>query len=157
MPVLPIVTGQNTPILRKKAARVPKVTKEVLQLIKDMEQTTVDADGLGLAAPQVGQSQRICIARIHDKLTPLINPEILWRSDEAEEAEEGCLSLPNTFVRVSRPIDIIVRYTDTKGKEQEKKLSGMDARVVQHETDHLNGVLIVDYLPSGNIPQSLSK
>ena len=146
MAVLPIVTGKDTPVLRKKAAKVPKVTKEILSLIKDMEQTTVAAEGLGLAAPQIGQSMRLCIVRMHGKLTPLINPDILWRSSETTEEEEGCLSLPETFVYVTRAKGIVVRYTDAAGQEREQKLEDMDARVVQHEVDHLNGVLIVDYV-----------
>ena len=122
------------------------MTKEILSLIKDMEQTTVAAEGLGLAAPQIGQSMRLCIVRMHGKLTPLINPDILWRSSETTEEEEGCLSLPETFVYVTRAKGIVVRYTDAAGQEREQKLEDMDARVVQHEVDHLNGVLIVDYV-----------
>lgn len=143
--ILPIITGADTPVLRTKTKKVSQVTREVLSLIKDMEATTKKADGLGLAAPQVGTSLRLCIARMNGRLTPLINPEILWKSDEIEVAEEGCLSLPNLWMNVPRSVEITVRYQDAKGAEQERKLKGLDARVVQHEVDHLDGILITDY------------
>ncbi|TSC79258.1 MAG: methionyl-tRNA formyltransferase [Candidatus Peregrinibacteria bacterium Gr01-1014_25] len=144
--VLPIITGADTPVLRTPTALVPKVTKDVLHLIRNMEETCVHADGLGLAAPQVGQSLRVCIAKINDRLTPLINPRITWRSPAMDDAEEGCLSLPGVYVHVRRPQSIVVEYTDVKGRAQERRLADLDARVVQHEVDHLDGVLIVDYV-----------
>ncbi len=150
MAVLPIITGQGSPILRKKTMTVPKVTKDVLVLIRNMNDTTQAADGLGLAAPQVGVGQRICLARLHGRLTPLINPVITWKSATLETGEEGCLSLPGIYVPVTRSRSIVVRYLDGKGKEQERKLEGMDARVVQHEVDHLDGILIVDYVTSAS-------
>ena len=142
---LKILIGQDQPILRTKTKRVEKVTKEILKLIKDMEETTKVADGLGLAAPQIGQSLRLCLVKMNGRLTPLINPDIHWKSAETDVVEEGCLSLPNTWIDVRRPTGIIVRYTDAKGTAQERKLEGMTARIVQHEVDHLDGVLIVDY------------
>ncbi len=145
MSVLPIVTGADTPVLRKKTLLVPHVTKDVLKLIRDMQETTVAADGLGLAAPQIGQSVRLCIARIGGRLTPLINPKITWKSAETAIAEEGCLSLPNLWRDVKRSVEIVVEYTDARAQKQERKLTDIDARVVQHEVDHLDGVLIVDY------------
>lgn len=148
MAVLPIITGKDAKVLRKKTVAVPKVTKDVLALLRDMHDTTQAADGLGLAAPQVGVSQRLCLARLHGRLTPLINPVITWRSTSLETGEEGCLSLPGIYVPVTRAKAIVVRYLDGKGKEQERKLEGMDARVVQHEVDHLDGILIVDYVTS---------
>lgn len=146
MAVLPIVTGADTPVLRKKTAKVPRVTKEIDQFVDDMIATCIAADGLGLAAPQVDRSLRICVAKIHGKLTPMINPQITWKGKDTAAAEEGCLSLPGQYMEVSRAKEIIVRYTDRKGAEQERKLSNLDARVVQHEVDHLEGVLIVDYV-----------
>jgi peptide deformylase len=143
--VLPILTGADNPILRKKAHKVVKITKEIQSLIKDMEATTKNADGLGLAAPQVGQSLRLCLVRLNKKMVPIMNPVIFWWSEEIEVAEEGCLSLPNVWMNVPRPVSIAVRYMDAKGEEQERKLSGLEARIVQHEADHLNGVLITDY------------
>lgn len=146
MAVLPIVKGADTPILRQKTKNVLKVTKEVLKLIRDMKSTVKAADGLGLAAPQVGESLRVCLVQMHGKMTPLVNPKILWTSDELALMEEGCLSLPGINVDVPRAVEIKVRYLDEKGKEQERHLHDLDARVVQHEVDHLEGILIVDYL-----------
>lgn len=148
MPALPIVTGQDAPVLRAKTKRVPSVTKDILKLIKDMTDTVIEAEGAGIAAPQVGRSERVCIALIGRKLTPLINPEITRMSEEKVIAEEGCLSLPQVWINVSRSKDIVVRYETPSGKERELKLSDMDARVVQHEVDHLEGILIVDHRTS---------
>ena len=110
-----------------------------------MKLTVKAADGLGIAAPQVGQSWRVCLARINSKMTPLVNPEITWRSAEIDILEEGCLSLPGIGVEVPRAMAITLRFLDEKGADQERRLTDLDARVVQHEVDHLNGVLIVDY------------
>lgn len=151
MSVLPIVTGSETPILRTKTKPVAKVTKDIQKLLKDMQETTVAADGLGIAAPQVNRSERLCIVKIGGRLQPMVNPEITFRSEEQEVAEEGCLSLPNTWVQVPRSISIVVQYLDGKGKEQERMLHELDARVVQHEVDHLEGRLIVDYGPHGKV------
>lgn len=126
-----------------------KVTKELLKLLKDMEDTTIAADGLGLAAPQVNHSERVCIVRMGKKLTPLINPDITFRSQDVDFAEEGCLSLPNVWLQIPRSVSIVVSYLDSKGVQQERMLEGMDARVVQHEVDHLEGKLIVDYPQTG--------
>jgi peptide deformylase len=142
---LPILTGADNPILRTKTKKVPKVTKELLKLLKDMQDTTVSADGLGLAAPQVGRLERVCIVKIGDKLTSLINPAITMKSVAMEIGEEGCLSLPNIWLEVPRATSIVVKYWNVKGEEQERILEHMDARVVQHEVDHLEGILIVDY------------
>ncbi len=152
MAVLPIVTGADSPVLRAKTKRVGKVTKETLALIKDMEATVKKADGLGLAAPQIDQSIRLCLAKIGGRggrLTALIDPDILMKSQETDVAEEGCLSLPGLWQNVRRSTSIVVQFTDKKGDRQERKLEGIDARVVQHEVDHLDGVLIVDYPAEG--------
>ncbi len=145
MSVLPIVTGKDTPILRRKTEHVPKVTKEIQKLIKDMEETTIANKGAGIAAPQVNRSERICLAMIHKKLTPLINPEITWRSEDMETMEEGCLSLPDLWLHIARPREIIVHFQTGAGRKRELKLSDFNARVVQHEVDHLEGILITDH------------
>lgn len=111
-----------------------------------MEGTREHAIGAGIAAPQVGRTERVCIAMINGRAVPLINPEIVRRSEEAETAEEGCLSLPDVWVQVPRSREIDLEYQDVKGKHRELTLSDFDARVVQHEVDHLDGILIVDYL-----------
>lgn len=145
MSVREIITGADTPVLRAKAKPVAKVTREVQELLKDMAETCVLADGQGLAAPQIGVSERVIVAVLNDRLVGLVNPEITWRSGEMMRDEEGCLSLPHEYVMVQRDKSIGVKFLDVNGKPQELRLSDMNARVVQHEVDHLNGVLIVDY------------
>lgn len=146
MTAFPIVTGENSPILRKQTTEVPKVTKEIKKLVADMADTVKKAQGAGIAGPQIGQSLRLCLALIGKKMVPLINPYITWKSEDVCVIEEGCLSLPDVPWRhIERPSAIILTYTDVKGKQQERKLKGYDARVVQHEVDHLDGILIVDY------------
>lgn len=149
MAVLPIITGADTPVLRAKTKPVAKVTKELQKLLKDMEETVKSADGLGIAAPQIGQSIRMCIVKIGGRMIPLVNPQIIRRSPEMETAEEGCLSLPEVWVAVPRSTSIVVKYLDARGKEQERMLTDLEARIVQHETDHLDGKLILDYGPHG--------
>lgn len=140
--------GEENPVLRKKTKDVKKVTKETLQLIADMEETLRVAKGAGLAAPQVGRSERLCLAIIGKDVVALVNPHITWRSDTIATAEEGCLSLPDVWLNVTRPTDIVVEYLTPQGKKRETKLSGFDARVVQHEVDHLEGILITDHRSS---------
>ncbi len=144
MTVLPILTGADHPLLRTKGKKVEKVTKKVLDLIKDMGETMLKADGVGLAAPQVGESLRICIVPINNKFTALIDPEITSKSEETNVDEEGCLSLPGVYLPIARSSAVTLTYTDTKGQHQERKLEMFEARVAQHEVDHLDGILIVD-------------
>ncbi len=146
MAILPIVIGPDNPLLRIKTKPVPKVTKEIRQLVKDMIETMHEANGVGLASPQVGRFERVCIGVIGGKVTPLINPKIKKFSKETAIDQEGCLSLPNVWLNISRSVEITLEYVDLKGKKQERKLQNFDARVVQHEVDHLEGVLIVDYV-----------
>ncbi len=122
-----------------------KITKEIKKLIADMKETVSVAKGAGLAAPQVGRSERLCIAMIDHKLVALINPHITWRSETTAIAEEGCLSLPDLWLNISRPTDIVVHFETEKGAKRELKLSDFNARVVQHEIDHLEGILITDH------------
>lgn len=148
MPALPIIIGQDAPVLHVKTATVPKVTKEVLKLIRDMEETVKAADGLGLAAPQIGKSLRLCLVKLGSRFVPLVNPQITFHSKETDTAEEGCLSLPDIWLPVERATTIIVRYHDARGQEQERRLEGLEARIVQHEVDHLDGILITDHQPA---------
>ena len=143
--ILPIVIGPDNPILRRKTKRVAKVNKELKQLAKDMLETMHEANGVGLAAPQVNRTERICIAIIGGKVVALVNPTITHRSKEKAIDQEGCLSLPNIWLDVPRSVEITLEFMDLKGKKQERKLKNFDARVVQHELDHLDGVLIIDY------------
>lgn len=149
--VLPIIIGNGTAILRTKAQEVPRVTKDVLRLLRDMTDTMKAAEGVGLAAPQIGQSLRLCIALLQGKVIAFINPRIIWRSQEEETAEEGCLSLPNVFVPVPRSHAITVRFWNRQGKEEERKLEDLPARILQHEIDHLDGILITDYVPQTHV------
>jgi len=102
--------------------------------------------GIGLAAPQVGTLERVIIADIGEGLISMINPEILTGYGE-DYIDEGCLSLPDTVVNVKRKQSVFVRYLDKNEKEKESELDGLTARVIQHEIDHLNGVLIIDHAP----------
>ena len=150
MAVLPIVSGADTPVLHRETKKIASFTKDLQKLIQNLLDTVHYAEGAGLAAPQIGISERVAVARIGEEFIPLVNPEILWRSEQIVFGEEGCLSLPNVWLNVPRSTDIILRYVDSNGKEFEKKLSGFDARVVQHEVDHLDGILIIDYQPKKN-------
>jgi peptide deformylase len=145
MAVLPIITGADNPILRTKTKEVPSMTKDISKLLKDMEDTLVDANGLGIASPQIGKDLRLCLAKLNDKIIPLINPYITHKSEEMQIAEEGCLSLPSVGIDVPRAAAIAIEYLDINGQTQQRELQDLDARIVQHEIDHLDGILIVDY------------
>lgn len=121
------------------------MTKELVKLLKDMKETMKEENGLGLAAPQVNHTERICIVTMNGKPTSVVNPDITWMSEEKACMEEGCLSLPGENVKVERSAELTLKYLDEEGQEQTRRLHDLDARVVQHEVDHLNGVLIVDY------------
>lgn len=137
------------PVLRKKAYEINEITPEIKTLISDMTRIMLQAPGIGLAAPQVGVSKRLIIVtfgldedRPHPR--PLINPEILWHSDQKEEMEEGCLSLPGITGDVARWTDLVVCATDSNGIRSEFDVHGITARIIQHEMDHLDGVLFID-------------
>jgi peptide deformylase len=134
------------PVLRKISSLVPKVNNTIRQLIKKMSNIMYNNKGIGLAAPQVGTLERVIIADIGEGLISMINPEILTGFGE-EFMEEGCLSLPETVVNVKRKKSVFVRYLDKNEKEIESEIDGLTARVIQHEIDYLNGVLIIDYAP----------
>jgi peptide deformylase len=144
MSVLPIVIGEGNPVLHAKTKNVKTITKDILALISDMQETVKAAKGAGLAAPQVGRSERLCLALLGKKMMPLINPKIMMMSKEQSIAEEGCLSLPEIWIQVARSEEIVVSFLTPEGKARELKLVGWDARVAQHEIDHLDGVLITD-------------
>ncbi|MBP2304989.1 peptide deformylase [Azospirillum melinis] len=147
---LPILVAPH-PILKRKAQPVAEVDARVVKLMDDMVETMYDASGIGLAAPQVGVLDRVIVVDVHEKGEPpnpirLANPEIVWSSDEKAVCEEGCLSVPEQYADVTRPVRIRVRYLDEKNQPQEIEADGMLATCIQHEIDHLNGVLFVDYL-----------
>jgi peptide deformylase len=138
-------------VLRKQARLVERVDDELRRLMDDMLATMYDAPGIGLAAPQIGVSRRLIVmdpAKDDQPKSPIvmINPEILERSDEMRLHEEGCLSIPDFTAEIERPSKTRVAYIDPEGKQQEAELEGIWSTLVQHEIDHLNGVLFIDYL-----------
>jgi peptide deformylase len=134
------------PVLRKISSPVLGINNIVCHLIKKMSKIMYSRKGIGLAAPQVGTLERVIIADIGEGLISMINPEILTGYGE-DYIDEGCLSLPDTVVNVKRKQSVFVRYLDKNEKEKESELDGLTARVIQHEIDHLNGVLIIDHAP----------
>jgi peptide deformylase len=138
------------PLLKTKAKPVETIDGALRQLAADMFETMYKAPGIGLAAPQIGVLQRLVVVDVAegDERRPLVlvNPEIDWSSDEVATAEEGCLSLPNQFAEVTRPEAVRVSYLDQHGEARELAAEGLLARCVQHEIDHLDGVLFVDHL-----------
>ena len=138
------------PVLRRVAAPVREVTDGVRQLLDDMAETMYDAPGIGLAAPQVNVSERLIVMDCGPDEAPelhkMINPEIVARSDETAILEEGCLSIPDYYAEVERPAEVTVRYLGLDGKMHEETADGILATCVQHELDHLNGVLFIDHI-----------
>ncbi|MHB1050328.1 MAG: peptide deformylase [Bacteroidota bacterium] len=151
MSILPIYLYGNE-VLKKKAKRLTDVTEQEIALAKNMMETMHTANGIGLAANQVGALKQILVVDISDmeagkgtKPLVAINPEILDEDGETEY-EEGCLSIPDVREKVWRPESIVLRYVDLNMKEHEIEASGLMARVLQHEIDHLEGILFTDYL-----------
>ncbi|WP_093362352.1 peptide deformylase [Tropicimonas isoalkanivorans] len=140
------------PRLKKVCDPVPDLSDELRGLADDMLQTMYDAPGIGLAAPQIGIAKRLivldCVKEEGAEPRPLamFNPEVLASSDEKNVYEEGCLSIPEQYAEVERPAEVTVRWMDRDGNEREETFDGLWATCVQHEIDHLNGVLFIDYL-----------
>ncbi len=137
--------------LRQVADPIEKIDASIKALAKDMLDTMYDAPGIGLAAPQIGEMKRIVVmdlAKEGEMPDPIvmINPEILKYSEDTVTSEEGCLSIPEIYYEVERPADITVKYTDLEGKTVEKDATDRLAICIQHELDHLDGVLYIDYL-----------
>ncbi|MBK3733901.1 peptide deformylase [Azospirillum brasilense] len=150
MAVLDILVAPH-PVLKQKAKPVDKVDARIAKLMDDMVETMYAAKGIGLAAPQIGVLERVIVVDVHDKDEKpnpirLANPEIVWKSDETSVCEEGCLSVPDQYAEVTRPSSVRVRYLDETNETREIEADGMLATCIQHEIDHLNGVLFVDYL-----------
>ena len=142
--MLKILTNPN-PILRRKSTPVADVSAEEIQeLIPQMIETMLKQDGVGLAAPQVGSNIRLITIHIKDEALALINPKIVKRSIIKEWGEEGCLSVPGIYGEVRRCKKITVKYLDPKGKPHQIVAEGLFARVIQHENDHLDGILFID-------------
>lgn len=152
MPILKIEIGQNNPILRKKSQAIGKIDEEIKVLAKNMIETLINNDGIGLAAPQIGKNIRLFV--VSEKLSPayrrgrkkqiFINPEIIKISKKTETGEEGCLSLPGVFLPIKRAKSIKMKALDENGKKFSFKTKHLLARAIQHELEHLDGILIVD-------------
>lgn len=134
-------------VLRQQAASIPEVDESIQHLAESMIDTMHQGDGVGLAAPQVGVSKRMFVCHVRgDEPRVFINPEIIGTSTEMVAYEEGCLSIPGVWADVSRPEKIEVQAMNLKGKMFKLEADGMLARVIQHENDHLRGVLFIDHL-----------
>ncbi|MBZ0123472.1 MAG: peptide deformylase [Roseovarius sp.] len=140
------------PRLKKVCAPVDDLSDELRRLAEDMLETMYDAPGIGLAAPQVGVLSRLIVMDcIKDEGEPprpvaMFNPEVIAASDETNTHEEGCLSIPEEYAEVTRPKEVEIRWTDPEGRERRETFGGLWATCVQHEIDHLNGRLFIDYL-----------
>ena len=164
MAILPIITAPD-PRLKSKARPVPAVDDKIRRLMDDLLETMYGAIGVGLAAPQVGVASRVLVidvARDSEKPQPLklANPEIIWRSSETVVCNEGCLSLPEHYAEVTRPAKIRLRYLDYQNEIREMEAEGLLSTCLQHEIDHLDGVLFVDHISSlkrGMILRKLAK
>ena len=138
-------------ILRKKSVTLDKVDDDLRELMDDMLETMYAAPGIGLAGVQIGILKRLIVIDVskdEEKKNPifLINPEIIFKSSSTSVYEEGCLSLPGYFAEIERPEECQIEYIDYHGKKKEMKASGLLATCIQHEVDHLNGILFIDYL-----------
>ncbi|KZD01983.1 MULTISPECIES: peptide deformylase [unclassified Thalassospira] len=139
------------PRLKKECEPVTEVNDEIKTLLNDMLETMYAAPGIGLAAPQIGVMKRVVVMDVSDdkdKPEPLklINPEIIWESEETSIYQEGCLSIPEQYADVERPAEVGMRYMDENGETHEIEADGLLATCIQHEIDHLDGVLFTDYL-----------
>lgn len=151
MSIKPILIHPD-PRLKKVASAVPDLSDDLRRLADDMLETMYDAPGIGLAAPQIGVNQRLIVMDcVKEEGAPpqpmaLFNPEVVSASETLNTYEEGCLSIPDQYAEVTRPAEVVVRWIDRNGKEQEQGFDGLWATCVQHEIDHLDGKLFIDYL-----------
>jgi peptide deformylase len=140
------------PRLKKVCTPVTSVSLELNKLVEDMLETMYNATGIGLAAPQIGVSKRLivmdCIKNNEGAPNPMVlfNPEVTWSSEELSTYDEGCLSIPDQYAKINRPAEVRVRWLGIDGQSHEEKFAGIWATCVQHEIDHLNGKLFIDYL-----------
>jgi peptide deformylase len=159
MALLPILRYPD-PRLHKVAKPVQVVDDRIRQLVKDMAETMYEAPGVGLAATQVDVHERVVVIDVSeeaDDLRVLINPEIIWKSDESQVYEEGCLSVPGIYDKVERAAQIRVKALNTQGEPYEFEADGLLAVCVQHEIDHLDGKVFVEYLSSLKLNRIKSK
>lgn len=152
MAILKILT-QEDPVLRQKAKEIARITKKQRILVKDMLETMYNANGVGLAAPQVGISDRLVVIDIGEGPLVLFNPQITLREGENKDVE-GCLSIPGRNEYITRAEKVAVSYLDLDGKKATVTGNGLLARALQHEIDHLEGILFIDYLENTFNPDS---
>jgi peptide deformylase len=141
-----LIRRLGDPVLKSSATPVDRFDESLRRLVGRMAGIMNDAIGVGLAAPQLGISQRLLVYRVGPDAPVIVlaNPELEWKSDDEEGGEEGCLSIPGVVVDVERPVHVRVRALDEEGEERSVEASGLEARVIQHEMDHLDGVLILE-------------
>ncbi|AUN31888.1 peptide deformylase [Niveispirillum cyanobacteriorum] len=150
MSLLPILTIPDTR-LKAKCKPLTNVDGRVATLMDDMLETMYKAPGIGLAAPQIGLLERVIVVDVSENRSDalaMVNPELIWTSDEQAITQEGCLSIPEIYAEVTRPKMVRVRYVDRGGEVREMDADGLLATCIQHEIDHLNGVLFIDHLSS---------
>lgn len=149
MAILPIIETPD-PRLREISKPVERVDDELRRFMDDMLETMYDAPGIGLAAIQVGVAKRVLVIDLqeNDEKNPrfFVNPEIVWASDELSSYQEGCLSVPDVYGDVERPARVRVKYLDYNGEAHEEEMDGLMATCIQHEMDHLEGILYIDHL-----------
>ena len=154
MAILPVVT-YNDPILRKKTEPITEYNQELITLIKDMFDTMYNSDGVGLAAPQIGLSKSVFVIDADNMVDegeeafgPLafINPQIIEKKGKQIPMDEGCLSIPQVNDKVIRPEGVVIKFKDQEFNDREMEFIGWPSRVIQHEYDHLQGILFIDYL-----------
>ena len=139
------ITKLGEEILRKTAEPVQEINDEIRQLAEDMFETMIEADGVGLACPQVGKNLRMFVVIADDDIRRVfINPEIIKTSEELGDYDEGCLSIPKVYETIRRPIKVTVQAFNEKGKPFTLDADGLLARIIQHENDHLNGIMFID-------------
>lgn len=158
-----IITGADNHLLRTETDKITVFDDDLKRLIRDMKETMSTPNkhnqtGVGLAAPQIGVLKQVCIVTLNAYsttkkpiVTAFINPHILSHSDVLCTLEEGCLSLPHQFAKVKRPRSIVIEYQNENGKTLKKSFTGWDARILQHEIDHLNGILFIDLIGKNDV------
>lgn len=139
--ILPILTDEDKRLL-KKSKRVAKIDDIIRNLAANLVETMIENQGVGLAAPQCGIHKQIIVVLVNNEPKVMVNPEIIFTSEETEVGEEGCLSIPGTFIDKKRYSKVTVKYRNLKGHPHLETHEGLVARVIQHEIDHLKGVLM---------------
>lgn len=133
-------------VLREKAIEIQSFDQELKLLVESMYDLTIKSDGIGLAAPQIGLNKRLFVVVLDGLKLAFINPQIIYTSEDIVGYEEGCLSIPGVYCSVNRPRKVTIAYQDENGKRKTLEADDLLARVIQHENDHLNGVLFIDHL-----------